>query len=82
VRDPRLEGPISINIARRKLIAALGCTAFAWPLAARGQQSSRKIPVVGVLWHDASAEAEEVYLSVLRKAFNDLGYIEGKKTLN
>jgi len=32
----------------------------------------------GVLWHDASAEAEEVYLSVLRKAFNDLGYIEGK----
>ena len=38
----------------------------------------KKIPVVGVLWHAASAEEEEVYLSVVRKAFNDLGYIEGK----
>jgi putative ABC transport system substrate-binding protein len=31
-----------------------------------------------VLWHAGSAEEEDVYLSVLRKAFNDLGYIEGK----
>ena len=67
-----------ITIARRKFIAALGGAAASWPLAAHAQQSSRKIPIVGVLWHDASAEAEEVYLSVLRKAFNDLGYIEGK----
>jgi putative ABC transport system substrate-binding protein len=69
---------MAINIARRKFIAALGGTALVWPLAARAQQSRRKIPIVGVLWHDASAEAEEVYLSVLRKAFNDLGYTEGK----
>jgi len=34
--------------------------------------------VVGVLWHAASAEEEEVYLSVLLKAFQDLGYVEGK----
>ena len=31
-----------------------------------------------MLWHAGSAEEEEVYLSVLVKAFNDLGYIEGK----
>ena len=31
-----------------------------------------------MLWHAGSAEEEDVYLSVLRKAFNDLGYIEGK----
>jgi putative ABC transport system substrate-binding protein len=31
-----------------------------------------------VLWHAGSAEEEEVYLSVLVKAFNDLGYVEGK----
>jgi putative ABC transport system substrate-binding protein len=49
-----------------------------WPLATAAQQPSKKIPVVGVLWHAASAEEEEVYLSVVRKAFNDLGYIEGK----
>jgi ABC-type uncharacterized transport system substrate-binding protein len=52
--------------------------ASAWPLAARAQQSSNKIPLVGVLWHAGSAEEEEVYLSVLVQAFNDLGYVEGK----
>jgi putative tryptophan/tyrosine transport system substrate-binding protein len=63
---------------RREFITLLGGTAVAWPLAARAQQSPKKIPVVGVLWHGGSAEEEDVYLSVLRKSFNDLGYIEGK----
>lgn len=62
---------------RREFIALLGGAA-ALPLAVRAQQSPGKIPVVGVLWHAASAEEEDIYLSVLRKAFNDLGYIEGK----
>jgi putative ABC transport system substrate-binding protein len=63
---------------RRTFISLFGGAAAAWPLAARAQQSSNKIPVVGVLWHAASAEEEDVYLSVLVKAFNDLGYVEGK----
>jgi putative tryptophan/tyrosine transport system substrate-binding protein len=63
---------------RRQFITLVGGAAAAWPLAARAQQSSNKIPVVGVLWHAGSAEEEEVYLSVLVKAFNDLGYVEGK----
>jgi putative tryptophan/tyrosine transport system substrate-binding protein len=63
---------------RRQFITLVGGAAAAWPLAARAQQSSNKIPVVGVLWHAGSAQEEEVYLSVLVKAFNDLGYIEGK----
>jgi len=63
---------------RRQFITLIGGAAAAWPLAARAQQSSNKIPVVGVLWHGGSAEEEEVYLSVLVKAFNDLGYVEGK----
>ncbi|MFY9956629.1 ABC transporter substrate-binding protein [Bradyrhizobium sp.] len=61
---------------RRNLLALLGGAA-AWPLAARAQQS-KKVPMVGVLWHAGSAEEEDVYLSVLRKAFNDLGYLEEK----
>jgi putative ABC transport system substrate-binding protein len=61
---------------RREFLAALG-GAMAWPLAAHAQQP-RKIPRVGVLWHAGNAEEEEVYLRVLTKAFNDLGYIEGK----
>jgi putative tryptophan/tyrosine transport system substrate-binding protein len=62
---------------RREFIAIAGGAA-AWPLSARAQQPSNKIPLVGVIWHAGSAEEEDVYLSVLRKAFNDLGYIEGK----
>jgi putative tryptophan/tyrosine transport system substrate-binding protein len=63
---------------RRQFITLLGGAAAAWPLAARAQQSSNKIPVVGVLWHAGSAEEEDVYLSVLVKAFHDLGYDEGR----
>jgi len=63
---------------RRQFITLLGGAAAAWPLAAHAQQSSNKIPLVGVLWHAGSAEEEEVYLSVLVKAFNDLGYVEGQ----
>jgi putative tryptophan/tyrosine transport system substrate-binding protein len=62
---------------RREFIILLGGSAVVWPLAGRAQQSSN-IPVVGVLWHAGSAEEEGVYLSVLVKAFNELGYIDGK----
>ena len=63
---------------RRQFIKLIGGVAGAWPLAGRAQQSTNKIPLVGVLWHAGSAEEEDVYLSVLVKAFNDLGYVEGK----
>jgi putative ABC transport system substrate-binding protein len=69
---------MAIVIGRRQFISALGGAAAAWPRTARAQQSPKKVPVVGVLWHAGSAEEEDVYLSVLRKAFSDLGYIEGK----
>ena len=62
---------------RRQFITLMTGAAAAWPLAARAQQFSNKIPEVGVLWHAGSAE-EGVNLSVLVKAFNDLGYVEGK----
>jgi putative ABC transport system substrate-binding protein len=63
---------------RRQFITLIGGAAAAWPLTAGAQQPLSKIPVVGVLWHGGSAQEEEVYLSVLVKAFNDLGYVEGK----
>jgi putative tryptophan/tyrosine transport system substrate-binding protein len=63
---------------RREFIRAIAGSAAVWPLAARAQQAPKPRPVVGVLWHAANAEEEGVYLDVLRKAFNDLGYIEGK----
>lgn len=63
---------------RRDFIVGMAGSAGAWPLTARAQQSTTKVPVVGVLWHAGSAEEEDVYLSPLQKAFNDLGYTEGK----
>jgi putative ABC transport system substrate-binding protein len=66
---------------RRQFMTFIGGAAAAWPIAARAQQSSNRIPVVGVLWHAGSAQEEDVYLSPLRKAFNDLGYVEGKNII-
>ena len=62
---------------RRQFIASFAGAA-AWPLAARAQKSSNKTPLVGVLWHAGSAEGEDVYFGALMKAFNDLGYVDGK----
>ena len=66
-----------VTIGRRELLATLGA---AWPFGARGQPSSRRAPIVGVLWHAGNAEEEAIYLCVLQKAFSDLGYIEGKNS--
>ena len=62
---------------RRTFFSLLAGAAAARTLPARAQQSG-KIPTVGVLWHAGSAEEEDVYLTVLVKAFNDLGYVDEK----
>ncbi len=62
---------------RREFITFAGGAA-AWPFTARAQKSSNKTPLVGVLWHAGSAEGEDVYFGALMKAFNDLGYVDGK----
>jgi putative tryptophan/tyrosine transport system substrate-binding protein len=65
---------------RRTFLGLLGGVAAAWPVATRAQQT-KPVPRVGVLWHAGSADEEKVYLSVLKKAFADLGYVEGKNIL-
>ncbi|MCP3394198.1 ABC transporter substrate-binding protein [Bradyrhizobium sp. CCGB12] len=62
---------------RREFIALLSSTVTVWPLAAWAQQA-KKVPRIGVLWHAANAEEEDVYLSVVTKAFSDHGYVDGK----
>jgi len=56
----------------------IGEAAVLRPRAAFAQSHPKKIPVVGVLWHAANAEEESVFLDVVVKAFEDLGYVEGK----
>ena len=63
---------------RRRDFIALAAGAAA--LSTTGSRAQRRttIPRVGVLWHAGSAGEEDVYLSVVQKAFSDLGYVDGK----
>lgn len=67
---------------RRDFIRLVGLSP-ALPLIARAQQgtTSGRVAKIGVLWHAGSAEEEKIYLDILTKAFNDLGYVEGKNVL-
>ena len=62
---------------RRDFIVLFGGVTSVWSLPAQAQQAT-KMPRIGVLWHVANAEEEDVYLSVMTKAFADLGYVDGK----
>jgi putative tryptophan/tyrosine transport system substrate-binding protein len=66
-----------IELGRREFITLIGSAAAAWPLAVRAQHSGR-IPVVGILWHYADAEATAHYRLPLLKGLAELGYIPGK----
>ena len=60
---------------RREFIATIGGAAV-WPLAAQAQPS-RRIPVVGVFWAYANAEAAAASRLSLLKSLAELGYIPG-----
>src|SRR5262245_58658760 len=60
---------------RRDFISLVGGSAFAWPLAARAQQST--IPVIGFL-HSGSPEANAKYVAGFRKGLAETGNVEGR----
>jgi putative ABC transport system substrate-binding protein len=62
-------------VKRRDVLAALGCSAIATALPARGQKSA--MPVVGVLYTASSTEWPNRFAS-LRQGLAELGYVEGK----
>src|SRR6202011_3314012 len=66
---------MTIDIARRKFIAALGGTAIAWPLAAHAQRPV--LPVVGFVF-GGSADTSARYVAAFRKGLNETGYVEGQ----
>jgi putative ABC transport system substrate-binding protein len=69
---------MAINIARRKFIAALGGTVFAWPLAARAQQADR-VRRVGVLMPFRESDPDsQARIAALRQGFADLGWKDGQ----
>ena len=60
---------------RREFIALLGGATVAWPLVARGQQSS--IPVIGFL-HPTSPDAFPDRLRAFREGLRDTGFAENE----
>jgi putative ABC transport system substrate-binding protein len=69
---------MAINIARRKFIAALGGTAFAWPLAAHAEQHEhvRRIAMLsGLAANDPESQAR---VAAFEQGLKELGWIEGR----
>jgi putative ABC transport system substrate-binding protein len=66
---------MTVTIGRRKLLAALGGAAAAWPVAARAQQAP--LPVVGFV-HLTSRDETRGYLPDFQQGLADAGYIDGK----
>jgi putative tryptophan/tyrosine transport system substrate-binding protein len=68
---------MTIDLSRRKFIAALGGAVAGWPLTTHAQQAAN-IPTVGILWHAGRAEEEGAYFKAMIEGFRDLGYVEGR----
>jgi len=65
---------MTVTIGRRELLAALGGTAVAWPLAARAQQP---MPVIGLL-NSSSPEGYAPFVAAFHQGLKETGYVEGQ----
>jgi putative tryptophan/tyrosine transport system substrate-binding protein len=73
MNDPQAEGHLASYIGRRKLLAALGGAAVAWPPAARAQQPA--MPVVGFL---SVTPRQPDLVAVVLRDLAEAGYFEGR----
>src|SRR5215475_12105520 len=74
---PPSEVEMPVHPARRFLAILIATALVTWSAEAEAQQTSAKIPRIGVLWHGANEEEEAVYLAALRQGLRDFGYIDG-----
>jgi len=64
-----------VDLRRRDFVTLLGCAAVAWPLAARAQQSTKKMLRVGTV--SGTQKSSPQWAAFLRR-LAELGYQEGK----
>src|SRR5262249_56482362 len=74
MNDPQPEGHMASYIGRRKLLAAFGGAAAAWPLAARAQQA---MPVVGFL-SGRSPGSDAHLVEGFRRGLRENGFTESQ----
>jgi putative tryptophan/tyrosine transport system substrate-binding protein len=68
---------MAIHIGRREFIATLASAAAAWPLAARAQQPSKKLPTIGVLGA-ATPLSWRHWVAAFVQRLGELGWSEGR----
>ncbi len=69
---------MAINVARRKFIAALGGASFAWPFAARAQQSERVRRIGVLMLYPEDDPAGQVRAAAFRQRLERLGWTIGR----
>lgn len=62
---------------RREFVSLIGGTLLSLPRLASAQQPG-KVPLVGYLWHTATAEEEQPYYGAVVDGFAKLGYVDGR----
>src|SRR5215468_4590016 len=78
MNDPQPEGHMASRIGRRKVLATLGGSAMAWPLAARAQQGQR-MRRIGLLTNLASDDpAQQSRVLAFAQALAQSGWTEGR----
>lgn len=66
------------RVKRRDLIASIGGSVAAWPLAARAQQAN--IPVIGFL-HGSSPQGDAGAVAGIKDGLREAGFIDGKNVV-
>jgi putative ABC transport system substrate-binding protein len=65
---------MTVTIGRRKLLAAVGGAVAAWPLAARAQQSRKRIGFLGT----SSPSLERHLVDAFVESLHELGHVDGE----
>jgi len=70
---------MTVTIGRRELLATLGGTAAAWPLAARAQQAA-KLPTIGLLGA-ATPSTTSPWITPFVQRLREFGWVEGRNVV-